>query len=119
MRTHIHIQQHPARVALHNEIHARPPEAMTAPVAISHVVMVCDAEQRQASREHVATLLRDHHLPLPDSPVMTTNWSRGMSTSMFFKLCCRAPRTVICLMLIQVTQRENPSIAETSILTNF
>jgi uncharacterized membrane-anchored protein len=67
MRTHLHIQQHPSRVALHNEIHARPPEAMTAPVVISHVVMVCDTEQRQASREHVATLLRDHHLPPPDA----------------------------------------------------
>jgi uncharacterized membrane-anchored protein len=66
MRTYLHIQQHPSRVALHNEIHARPPEAMTAPVAISHVVMVCDALQRQASREHVAALLRDHHLPPPD-----------------------------------------------------
>jgi uncharacterized membrane-anchored protein len=54
------------RVALHNEIHARPPEAMTAPLAISHVVMVCDAAQRQASRLHVAALLRDHHLPPPD-----------------------------------------------------
>ena len=66
MRTHLHIQQHPLRVALHNEIHARPPEAMTAPLAISHVVMACDAEQRQASRAHVAALLRDHHLPPPD-----------------------------------------------------
>ncbi len=66
MRTLLHIQQHPQRVALHNEIHARPPEAMTAPVAISHVVMVCDAQQRLASREHVAALLRDHHLPPPD-----------------------------------------------------
>lgn len=66
MRIHLHIPQHPSRVALHNEIHARPPEAMTAPVAISHVVMVCDAIQRQASREHVAALLRDHHLPPPD-----------------------------------------------------
>jgi uncharacterized membrane-anchored protein len=66
MRTHLHIQQHLLRVALHNEIHARPPEAMTAPLAISHVVMVCNAEQRQASRAHVATLLRDHHLPPPD-----------------------------------------------------
>ena len=66
MRTYLHIQQHPSRVALHNEIHARPPEAMTAPVAISHVVMVCDLQQRQASREHVAALLRDHHLPPPD-----------------------------------------------------
>lgn len=66
MQTHLHIQQHPSRVALHNEIHARPPEAMTAPMAISHVVMLCDAVQRQASRDHVAALMRDHHLPPPD-----------------------------------------------------
>lgn len=58
---------HPQRVALHNEIHARPPEAMAAPLAISHIVMVCDAQQREASREHLASLLRDHHLPLPDA----------------------------------------------------
>ena len=58
--------QHPQRAALHNEIHARPPEGMTVPLAISHVVMLCDADQRAASREHVAALLRDHHLPQPD-----------------------------------------------------
>jgi len=56
---------HPQRVVLHNEIHARPPEAMAAPLAISHIVTVCDAAQREASREHLAALLRDHHLPLP------------------------------------------------------
>jgi uncharacterized membrane-anchored protein len=59
--------QHPQRVALHNEIHARPPEAMPVPLAISHVVMLCDAAQREASRAHVVALLRDHHLPLPDA----------------------------------------------------
>ena len=59
--------QHPLRVSLHNEIHARPPEAMSAPLAISHVVMVCDAAQLEASRAHVAALLRDHHLPQPDA----------------------------------------------------
>ncbi len=59
--------QHPQRTALHNEIHARPPEAMEAPLALSHIVMVCDAAQREASREHVAALLRDHHLPMPDA----------------------------------------------------
>src|SRR4051812_40598277 len=32
-------------------------------------------------------------LPDPDSPVMTTSWSRGMSTSTFLRLCSRAPRT--------------------------
>ena len=58
---------HPQRVALHNEIHARPPEAMSAPLAISHIVMVADAAQREASRHHLAALLRDHHLPQPDA----------------------------------------------------
>ena len=58
---------HPQRVALHNEIHARPPEAMSPPLAISHVVMLGDAHEREASREHVAALLRDHHLPQPDA----------------------------------------------------
>jgi uncharacterized membrane-anchored protein len=58
---------HPQRMALHNEIHARPPEAMTPPLAISHIVMVADAQGRDASREHLAALLRDHHLPQPDA----------------------------------------------------
>src|ERR671937_1536838 len=31
-------------------------------------------------------------LPLPLSPVITTSRSRGMTRSMFFRLCCRAPR---------------------------
>ncbi|MBT9506161.1 DUF3422 family protein [Rhodoferax sp.] len=60
------LAQHPQRVSLHNEVHARPPQALTAPLAISHVVMLCDAAEREASRSHVAALLRDHHLPLPD-----------------------------------------------------
>lgn len=61
------LPQHPLRLSLHNEVHARPPEAMQAPQIVSRVVMLCDAAQRQASREHLATLLRDHHLPLPDA----------------------------------------------------
>jgi len=61
------IKSHPQRVALHNEIHARPPEAMAAPLAISHIVMAGDAQEREASRAHVAALLRDHHLPQPDA----------------------------------------------------
>ncbi len=60
-------KSHPQRVALHNEIHARPPEAMNAPLAISHIVMVGDALAREASRAHIAALLRDHHLPQPDA----------------------------------------------------
>ena len=58
---------HPQRVALHNEIHARPPEAMQVPLALSHFVMVGSAQDREASRAHLAALLRDHHLPQPDA----------------------------------------------------
>ena len=61
------LRQHAQRLSLHNEVHARPPEAMGVPVRISHVVMWCDAAQREASRSHIAALARDHHLPLPDN----------------------------------------------------
>ncbi|NDP37830.1 MAG: DUF3422 domain-containing protein [Rhodoferax sp.] len=69
LKTHLPLRliQHPQRAALHNEVHARPPQALAAPLAISHVVMLCDAAQRDASRAHVSALLRDHHLPLPDA----------------------------------------------------
>src|SRR3546814_6853980 len=36
-------------------------------------------------------------LPEPDRPVMTSRASRGISTSMFFRLCSRAPRTTSLL----------------------
>src|SRR6266545_6287153 len=39
--------------------------------------------------------------PEPDSPVMTTSWSRGISTSMFLRLCSRAPRTRIRSLAIR------------------
>lgn len=58
---------HPQRASLHNEIHARLPEPMTPPLAISHVVMLTDSSERDASRDHVSTLLRDHHLPALDA----------------------------------------------------
>ena len=67
MQASPYLRQHPQRVALHNEIHARPPEAMTAPMALSHIVMACDASQREASRVHLAALLQGHHLPAPDA----------------------------------------------------
>src|SRR4051812_31670117 len=34
-------------------------------------------------------------LPEPDRPVTTTSLSRGISTSMFLRLCSRAPLTTI------------------------
>src|SRR4030065_212381 len=34
-------------------------------------------------------------LPEPETPVMTTSLSRGITTSMFLRLCSRAPRTIM------------------------
>ena len=58
--------QHPQRAQLHNEVHARPPEAIDGPVASTHMVMWADAAGREASRAHLGALLRDHHLAPPD-----------------------------------------------------
>ena len=54
---------HPQREALHNEVHARPYERLTAPLALSHIALV--GPQADGAREHIATLLRNRHLPLP------------------------------------------------------
>ena len=68
---------HPQRAALHNEIHARPPEPMTAPLVISHVVMLTNADERAASREHLSSLLRDNHLPALDAQVSHSRHTLG------------------------------------------
>ena len=61
------LTQHPLRVALHNEVHARPPEAITESVQMAHIVMLCDAQEREQSRAHVAALALVHHLSVPDA----------------------------------------------------
>ncbi|MDM0051516.1 DUF3422 family protein [Variovorax sp. J22R115] len=62
----MHLVPHPERASLHNEVHARPPEAMAAPLGIAHLVMLADSTQRVESRHHLGVLLRDHHVPPPD-----------------------------------------------------
>ena len=54
---------HPQRIALHNEVHARPYEQMTAPLMLTHLALL--APQGDVSREHLNSLLRARHLPLP------------------------------------------------------
>ena len=43
------LPSHLARAALHNEVHARPPEPIEAPVAISYLLMVTEPAARTAS----------------------------------------------------------------------
>ena len=57
------LSSHPLREALHNEVHARPYERLTAPLALSHVALV--GSQANAAWAHMVELLRKRHLPLP------------------------------------------------------
>ncbi len=50
---------------------------MTPPLAITHVVMLADAGAREASREHVSSLLRDHHLPALDAQTTHSRHNLG------------------------------------------
>ncbi|MCW7536400.1 DUF3422 domain-containing protein [Aquabacterium sp. A7-Y] len=55
---------HPLREVLHNEVHARPYERLSAPLALSHLALLTPPGETR-SREHLHTLLRSRHLPLP------------------------------------------------------
>ena len=57
------LSSHPLREALHNEVHARPYERLTAPLLLSHVALV--GPQANAAWAHMVELLRKRHLPLP------------------------------------------------------
>src|SRR3954451_4476292 len=49
-------------------------------------------------------------LPEPERPVITVNLSRGMSTLMFFRLCWRAPLTLMRSMAIAKTRHSSRQI---------
>jgi uncharacterized membrane-anchored protein len=49
-------ENHPQRVELNDEAHARPPELLTAPVRISYLAMFSDAANRDAERAHIGAL---------------------------------------------------------------
>ncbi|MEZ5632460.1 MAG: DUF3422 domain-containing protein [Burkholderiaceae bacterium] len=64
---------HPLRATLHQEVHARPPESLEAPLAISHIVMWVDAAARAQSRAHLQSLLEATGRKLPEG---TTSFLR-------------------------------------------
>ncbi len=48
---------HPERLALADEVHARPPEPLLTPMRASHVAMLVDADDRALESQHLARLL--------------------------------------------------------------
>lgn len=57
--------QHPQRAALHNEIHARPPDALASRVSVLHIVMLTNEAERESSRAHLNALLDEFHAARP------------------------------------------------------
>ncbi len=51
-------RDHPQRLELNDEVHARPPEALAPPLRLSYLALVSDQTAREREREHVAELAR-------------------------------------------------------------
>ena len=56
---------HPQRVELNDEVHARPPEPLTPPARMSYLALLCDAAQHDAGVAAVAELCRRYAVPPP------------------------------------------------------
>lgn len=58
-------RDHSERLALNNEIHARPPEALTAPLRVSFLALYADPAARESQWDQVAELARRFDLEPP------------------------------------------------------
>src|ERR1700761_4129829 len=56
---------HPQRIELNDEVHARPPEPLVAPCRLSYLALLCDAAQRDAGWVAVCDLCRRHGVEPP------------------------------------------------------
>jgi len=56
---------HPLRLALNEEMHARPPEALAAPLRLTFLALVSDPSMRTREWEHVCALARRYGVPPP------------------------------------------------------
>jgi uncharacterized membrane-anchored protein len=56
---------HPLRLALNEEMHARPPEALSAPLRLTFLALVSDPSMRAREWEHVCTLAQRYGVATP------------------------------------------------------
>jgi uncharacterized membrane-anchored protein len=58
---------HPERRLLSDEVHARPPEALQAPMRASHIALILDSERRRLEIAHLSALCALCEVPAPDA----------------------------------------------------
>ncbi len=61
---------HPQRIELNDEVHARPPEPLIAPSRLSYLALLSDAAQREAAWVAVCDLCRQYHVEPPEQRVL-------------------------------------------------
>ena len=64
---------HPERLVLADEVHARPPEPLETPARATYVAVLIDAEAREREREHLAALCAGFDVAPP--PASATQFS--------------------------------------------
>jgi uncharacterized membrane-anchored protein len=72
---------HPNRVELAAEVHARPPEPLTAPRRISYVAVRIEADARDAELAHISALCHQHSVAPP--PQGGTQWAADLGLLRF------------------------------------
>ena len=65
-------RNHPERLSLADEVHARPPEPVQTPARASYVAVLVDAEAREREAAHLARLCRESGAAPP--PAGATHW---------------------------------------------
>src|SRR6202163_1217515 len=68
-RAHQAPSDHPQRIELASEIHARPPEALETPERITYVAVTVSREEREGERAHLAALCAQFGTPPPPQNV--------------------------------------------------
>jgi uncharacterized membrane-anchored protein len=56
---------HPQRIALADEVHARPPELLSTPVRVSYVAVLIDSEAREQELRHLQSLCKRYDVAGP------------------------------------------------------
>ncbi len=60
------LQMHPMRGALYNELHSRPFQVIPSPARITHLAVMCDAEESLQQFEHLKTLYEHFGHSVPE-----------------------------------------------------
>ena len=71
---------HPDRLVLADEVHARPPESLELPCRATYVAVLVDADDRERERQHVAKLCSRFDVAPPAAGMPSRMRSDAMMT---------------------------------------